>query len=71
MEIKLDIEDIPVGIVEACRKNKILDHELVNEYSNMIALAIGERRSTDWTNEEVISHMLSSIDDIREMNGTS
>lgn len=66
MEIKLDIEDIPVGIVEACRKNGILDYELVNEYSNMIALAICEKRSTDWTDKEVISHMLSNIDDIRE-----
>mgnify|MGYP003116091071 CR=1 FL=1 len=70
MEIKLDIEDISVGIVDSCRKIGILDHELVNENSNMISLAIGERRSTDWTDEEVISHMLSSITDIREMNGT-
>jgi hypothetical protein len=71
MEITLDIEDIPIGIVEACRKKEILDHELVNEYTRMLELAIGEGRPTDWCDEEVISHMIDSIDDIRELNGTS
>ena len=70
MKIILDIEDIPIGIVEACRKKGILDSELISEYAYILELAIGERRSTDWCDEEVISHMTNSIDDIRELNGT-
>jgi hypothetical protein len=70
MEITLGIEDIPIGIVEACRKKGIFDSELISEYTHILELAIGEKRSTDWCDEEVISHMTNSIDDIRELNGT-
>jgi hypothetical protein len=68
MEIKLNIEDISVGIVTECRKKGISDSELVNEYTNMLELAILERRSTDWSDEEVTSHMIDTIDDIRELS---
>ena len=61
MTIELNIEDIPVGIVEECRKIGISDSKLVNEYADMLVLAIGERRSTDWSNEEIISHMADTI----------
>lgn len=66
MKIRLGIEDIPLGIVTGCRNKGVSDSELVNKYTLMLELAIGERRSTDWSDEEVISHIVESIDDMRE-----
>jgi hypothetical protein len=62
MDINIEINEIPTGVLEPCRKAGIPDQSIKTWYEDAFVLAIEEGRSTDFDDEEMVEHIIESFE---------
>ncbi len=62
MNIQVNIDEVPVKVVNECRNKGISDEDITTIYEDILQLAIQEGRSTQFEDGDVIDHIVSVVE---------